>query len=75
MEPTLPPSPRWLHVCALDDIPLLGSRGLAPNGGAIALFRPPPQQLFALLVRCPHKGVTPSHGLFAAPVVSSPPDG
>ena len=33
------PSSRWLRVCALDDIPLLGSRVLTRDGGDIALFR------------------------------------
>ncbi|NHR08300.1 nitrite reductase small subunit NirD [Chromobacterium haemolyticum] len=72
MEPTPSPSSRWLRVCALDDIPLLGSRVLARDGGDIALFRPQPQQVFALLDRCPHKGGPLSQGLVHGAAVTCP---
>ena len=63
----------WVHVCAIDEIPLLGARVLqcAP-GEAIALFRPAADRVFALNDRCPHKGGPLSQGIVSGDTVTCP---
>ena len=57
-------STSWVAVCALDEIPLLGSRVLVRDGhDDIALFRPAERRVFALVDRCPHKGGPLSQGI------------
>ena len=62
----------WLHVCALDDIPVPGARVLRASGGDIALFRPAADRVFALADRCPHKGGPLSQGIVSGDGVTCP---
>ena len=63
----------WVHVCAVEDIPLLGSRVLQREGGDdIALFRPAAARVFALVDRCPHKGGPLSQGIVSGDTVTCP---
>ncbi len=63
----------WVAVCALDDIPLLGSRVLVQEGrDDIALFRPAEDRVFALADRCPHKGGPLSQGIVSGDTVTCP---
>ncbi len=66
-------TPSWVHVCAIDEIPLLGARVLRrPGGEDIALFRPAIDRVFALTDRCPHKGGPLSQGIVAGDTVTCP---
>ena len=54
----------WIPICALADIPRLGSRRVQRERGlAVAVFRTADDQVFALLDRCPHKGGPLSQGI------------
>jgi nitrite reductase (NADH) small subunit len=54
---------RWLDICAIDSIPLRGSRVVRSPQGDIALFRTAGDEVFALENRCPHKGGPLSEGI------------
>lgn len=63
----------WIDVCALHDIPALGSRRVAREAGPpVALFRTADDRVFALLDRCPHKGGPLSQGIVAGHHVACP---
>ncbi|MBB1087753.1 nitrite reductase small subunit NirD [Lysobacter sp. SG-8] len=63
----------WIRICVLDDIPALGARVLAQDGGTdIALFRTADDRVFAVADRCPHKGGPLSQGLVAGDTVTCP---
>ncbi len=63
----------WTTVCAVDDIPVLGSRRVArPKGMDVAVFRNDQNQVFALLDRCPHKGGPLSQGIVFGTSVACP---
>ena len=62
----------WKNICALDDIPRLGSRVVNAAQGDIALFRTADDRVFALDDRCPHKGGPLSQGIVAGERVSCP---
>ena len=63
----------WVRVCAIDEIPLLGSRVLqCGEGDDIALFRPAAERVFALADRCPHKGGPLSQGIVSGDTVTCP---
>ncbi|BCL75151.1 assimilatory nitrite reductase small subunit [Jeongeupia sp. HS-3] len=63
---------QWLRVCAVDDIPMLGSRVIAREAGNIAVFRTATDSVFALLDRCPHKGGPLSQGIVHGEAVTCP---
>ena len=64
---------RWLDVCALEDIPVLGSRVIRREGrDDVAVFRGSQGQLFALLDKCPHKGGPLSQGIVFGDRVACP---
>ena len=64
---------RWIDICALDDIPMLGSRVLRREAGAdVAIFRNSEDKVFALLDRCPHKGGPLSQGIVFGERVACP---
>jgi nitrite reductase (NADH) small subunit len=64
---------KWIRVCTLDDIPVLGARVIErDNGDDIALFRPAVDRVFALADRCPHKGGPLSQGIVAGDTVTCP---
>jgi nitrite reductase (NADH) small subunit len=63
---------KWVQVCTLDEIPLLGARVLERDGDNIALFRPAADRVFALADRCPHKGGPLSQGIVAGDTVTCP---
>jgi nitrite reductase (NADH) small subunit len=63
----------WVDICAVDDIPLLGSRRVArAQGLPVALFRTAGDAVHALLDRCPHKGGPLSQGIVTAEHVACP---
>jgi len=66
-------TPDWIAVCAVDDIPVLGSRTVPRAQGLdVALFRTADDQVFALLDRCPHKGGPLSQGIVFGQRVACP---
>jgi nitrite reductase (NADH) small subunit len=63
----------WIPICALTDIPALGSRRVQRERGlAVALFRTADDRVFALLDRCPHKGGPLSQGIVFGRQVACP---
>ena len=63
----------WLDICALDEIPVLGSRRVARAQGLdVAVFRNTSNEVFALLDRCPHKGGPLSQGIVFGTSVACP---
>ena len=63
----------WIHICALDDIPVLGARRVARARGLdVAIFRNDADGVFALLDRCPHKGGPLSQGIVLGNSVACP---
>ena len=62
----------WKDVCALEDIPRLGSRVVKTGACDIALFRTDDDRVFALDDKCPHKGGPLSQGMVAGDRVSCP---
>ena len=64
---------RWLDICAVDDVPLLGARVVErKSGGNIAIFRNQEEHVFALLDRCPHRGGPLSQGIVFGNRVACP---
>jgi len=63
----------WKTICAVSDIPLLGSRRVQrAQGPQVALFRTADDQVFALLDRCPHKAGPLSQGIVFGQAVACP---
>jgi nitrite reductase (NADH) small subunit len=64
---------QWIEVCAVQDIPVLGSRVVERSSGDnIAIFRSSEDKVFALLDRCPHKGGPLSQGIVFGERVACP---
>ncbi|MDM4767913.1 nitrite reductase small subunit NirD [Pelomonas sp. SE-A7] len=63
----------WKTICAVEDIPPLGSRRVQrAKGPQVALFRTADDQVFALLDRCPHKAGPLSQGIVFGKAVACP---
>ena len=63
----------FIHVCKLDDIPVLGARRFnRDDGTVIAVFRNADDKVFALQDRCPHKGGPLSQGIVFGESVACP---
>ncbi|MDO9202052.1 MAG: nitrite reductase small subunit NirD [Hydrogenophaga sp.] len=64
---------RWIAICRVEDIPVLGSRRVARDQGLdVAVFRNDRNEVFALLDRCPHKGGPLSQGIVFGTSVACP---
>jgi nitrite reductase (NADH) small subunit len=73
MSAVLQSNQQWVDVCAVNDIPVLGSRVIEREyGGNIAVFRASDDTVFALLDACPHKGGPLSQGIVFGRAVSCP---
>lgn len=59
-------------LCALEEIPRLGSRVVAAPAGDIAVFRTADDRVFALNDKCPHKGGPLSQGIVSGDRVACP---
>jgi len=63
----------WKKICAVTDIPVLGSRRVQRvKGPQVALFRCADDNVYALLDRCPHKGGPLSQGIVFGNAVACP---
>ena len=63
----------WKAICAVTDIPVLGSRRVQrAQGPQVALFRTADDQVYALLDRCPHKAGPLSQGIVFGKAVACP---
>ncbi len=63
----------WTRICALADIPVLGSRVVeSAREGRIALFRNSVDQVFAVRDKCPHKAGPLSQGIVHGNTVTCP---
>lgn len=62
----------WIEICAVDDIPLRGSRVIRTAQGDVALFRASETDVFALDDRCPHAGGPLSQGIVHGRAVTCP---
>ena len=69
---TLVSSELWVDVCALDDVPLQGSRMVKTNEGCLALFRTTAEEVYALDDKCPHKAGPLSQGMVAGNTITCP---
>jgi nitrite reductase (NADH) small subunit len=73
MSAVLQSNQQWTDVCAVNEIPVLGSRVIErEHGGNIAVFRASDNTVFALLDACPHKGGPLSQGIVFGHAVSCP---
>ena len=64
---------KWIPICKVEDIPVLGSRRVARAAGLdVAVFRNDQNEVFALLDRCPHKGGPLSQGMVFGTSVACP---
>jgi len=63
----------WKQICALSDIPALGSRVVhSVAHGNIAIFRNAADEVFALHDKCPHKQGPLSQGIVHGRQVTCP---
>lgn len=62
----------WVIICAVNDIPRLGSRIVRSVSGDIAVFRTSSDEVFALRDQCPHQGGPLSQGLVHGSQVTCP---
>jgi len=69
---TLGSNDSWVDVCALDDVPVQGSRIVKTNEGCLALFRTTAEEVYALDDSCPHKAGPLSQGMVAGNTITCP---
>ena len=63
----------WQRICALEEIPLLGSRVVSSaKHGDIAIFRNREDEVLAVHDKCPHKGGPLSQGIVSGRSVTCP---
>lgn len=62
----------WKKICAVSDIPELGSRVVRHASGDIAIFRNSDNEIFAVHDKCPHKGGPLSQGIVFGRRVACP---
>lgn len=62
----------WVRLCAVDDIPVLGSRVVERAAGNLAVFRTAQDRVFALDDACPHKNGPLSQGIVHGESVTCP---
>jgi nitrite reductase (NADH) small subunit len=63
----------WKKICALGDVPVLGSRVLeSGTHGRIAIFRNSADEVFAVRDKCPHKAGPLSQGIVHDKTVTCP---
>lgn len=62
MDGSMPMS-NWVDVCALDDIPMRGSRRLQMFETEVAVFRTQAGNVYAIENKCPHKQGPLSEGI------------
>jgi len=63
---------QWQKICALNDIPKLGSRVVKSDQGNIAVFRTGTDKVLAVRDKCPHKGGPLSQGIVHGEQVTCP---
>ena len=63
----------WKKICAVGDVPVLGSRVVDSDGhGRIAVFRTSTDEIFAMRDKCPHKAGPLSQGIVHGKTVTCP---
>lgn len=63
---------KWRDICALDDVPVQGSRIVKTDKGCLALFRTTAEEVYALDDKCAHKGGPLSQGIVAGNTITCP---
>ena len=63
----------WKKICAVSDVPVLGSRVVDGEAhGRIAVFRNSADEVFAVHDKCPHKAGPLSQGIVHGKTVTCP---
>ena len=63
----------WKKICAVSDVPVLGSRVVhAEEVAIIAVLRNSADEIFAVRDKCPHKGGPLSQGIVHGSTVTCP---
>ena len=62
----------WIDIGPIADIPMRGARKIKTQLGCVAIFRTGPDEVFAAVDRCPHKGGPLSEGIVHGQSVTCP---